>query len=94
LYHAVELGVENKVVVIVDDIISTGGTIIEAVKALRDLGAKDFYVATVHPLLVGEAFSKLLRLGLRELVGTNTVLSPISKVSVAPAIIEALSKLI
>jgi len=85
--------VEGKNVVIVDDIISTGGTIIEAVKALRSLGARDFYVATVHPLLVGDALPRLLRLGLKELVGTNTVLSPISRVSITPAIAEALDRI-
>ncbi len=86
--------VEGKDVVIVDDIISTGGTIVEAVKALRSLGARDFYVAAVHPLLIGDAYSKLMRLGLKELVGTNTVLSPISRVSIAPAIVEALDRIL
>ncbi|WP_434731477.1 ribose-phosphate diphosphokinase [Thermogladius sp. KZ2Tp1] len=86
--------VEGKDVVIVDDIISTGGTIVEGVKALRSLGARDFYVAAVHPLLIGDAYSKLMRLGLKELVGTNTVLSPISRVSVAPAIVEVLDKVL
>jgi ribose-phosphate pyrophosphokinase len=88
------VNVEGKNVVIVDDIISTGGTIIEAVKALRSLGARDFYVATVHPLLVGDALPRLLRLGLKELVGTNTVLSPISRVSITPAIAEALDRIL
>jgi len=86
--------VEGKDVVIVDDIISTGGTIVEGVKALRSLGARDFYVAAVHPLLIGDAYSKLMRLGLKELVGTNTVLSPISRVSIAPAIVEALDRIL
>ncbi len=84
--------VKEKNVIIVDDIISTGGTIVEAVKALNKLGAKDIIVTCVHPLLVGRALYRLLRLGLKDLVGTNTVLSPISKVSVAPAIAEALRK--
>lgn len=84
------VSVAGKNVIIVDDIISTGGTIVEAVKALRELGAKDILVGAVHPLLVGDAYNKLLRLKLKDLVGTNTVLSPISKVSVAPAIYNEL----
>ncbi|WP_440059241.1 ribose-phosphate diphosphokinase [Thermogladius sp. 4427co] len=86
--------VEGMDVVIVDDIISTGGTIVEAVKTLRSMGARDFYIAAVHAILVGDALSKLLRLNPRDLVATNTVLSPISRVSIAPAIAEALDKIL
>lgn len=84
--------VEGRSVVVVDDIISTGGTIIEAVRVLRQLNCKDVLVACVHPILVGNAYPKLLHLGLCDLVGTDTVLSPISKVSIAPAIAEALKR--
>jgi len=84
--------VSGKNVVLVDDIISTGGTVVESVKALRKLGAREIIVACVHPLLVGRAYPRLLRLGLKDLIGTDTVLSPISKVSVAPAIVGALRK--
>jgi ribose-phosphate pyrophosphokinase len=87
------VNVKDKKVIIVDDIISTGGTIVEAVKGLRELGAEDIMVGTVHPLLVGDAYNKLLRLKLKDLVGTNTILSPISKVSVAPAVLEALASI-
>ncbi|MEM2382890.1 MAG: ribose-phosphate diphosphokinase, partial [Desulfurococcaceae archaeon] len=84
------VNVAGKNVIIVDDIISTGGTIIEAVKALKELGAREIMVGAVHPLLIGNAYNRLLRLRLKDLVGTNTILSPISKVSVAPAIYSEL----
>jgi len=87
------LEVGSKDVVIVDDIISTGGTIIEAVRALRKLGAEKISVACVHPLLVERAYSKILRLGVHDLVGTDTVLSPISKVSVAPVVMTGLKRI-
>jgi len=41
-------------------------------------------------VLVGNAYAKLLKLQLLDLVGTDTVLSPISRVPIAPAIAEAL----
>lgn len=88
------VNVNERDIIIVDDIISTGGTIIEAVKALRSLGAKDIIVTTVHPLLVGDAHAKLLKLNLKDLAGTNTILSPISKVSITPAILEELVKIL
>lgn len=88
------VNVAGRNVIIVDDIISTGGTIVEAVKALRELGAKDVLVGAVHPLLVGDAYNRLLRLRLKDLVGTNTILSPISKVSVIPALYSALANIL
>ncbi len=86
------LNVEGKDVVIVDDIISTGGTMVEAIKALRKLGVRSIIIAATHMLLVGKALPRILRLLPKDIVGTDTVLSPVSKVSVAPVIAEALRK--
>ncbi|MEM1879016.1 MAG: ribose-phosphate pyrophosphokinase [Desulfurococcaceae archaeon] len=89
-----DVNVAGKNAIIVDDIVSTGGTIVEAVKALRSLGVRDLMVGVVHPILVNTAYIKLLRLKLKDIVGTNTVLSPISKVSVAPAIHREVIKIL
>ncbi len=86
------LDVSGKDVVIVDDIISTGGTMVEAIRSLYKLGAKSVIVTATHMLLVGKALSKILRLSPKDIVGTDTVLSPVSKVSVAPVIADALRK--
>lgn len=83
-------GINGKDVIMVDDIISTGGTIVEATKLLREAGANKIYATCVHPLLVGEAYFKLVELGLEALIGTDTVLSPISYVQISPAIAEEL----
>jgi len=87
-----EVDVSGRNVIIIDDIISTGGTIEEAVKVLRKLNARKLIVACVHPILVGRALPRLLRLNLTDLIGTDTILSPISKVSVAPVIVKAILK--
>ncbi|MGB9730021.1 MAG: ribose-phosphate diphosphokinase [Thermoprotei archaeon] len=84
----------NKDVLIVDDIISTGGTIITAVKLLRELNVKDIYVATTHALLVEGALDKLKNLHLKDLASSNTVPSPITKVDITPVIVEELKKII
>ncbi len=86
--------VESRNVIIVDDIISTGGTIVEAVEALRRLGAREIAVTCVHPILTGRAYPRLKRLGLRHLACTDTVLSPISLVESSPAIARALEQLL
>lgn len=76
--------VRGKDVLLVDDIISTGGTVVEAVRALRRSGAREVYVAVTHAVLAGRAYGRLVQLGLRGLVASDTVPSPISRVHVAP----------
>ena len=49
--------VKNKNCVIVDDIIDSGGTIVNAAKALKEKGAKDVYVYITHAVLSGEAYT-------------------------------------
>ena len=84
------LDVKGQTVIIFDDIISTGGTIVGAAKILRDLGAKKIFTACVHPVLVGDAEQRILNAGVEELVGTDSVPSNVSKVSLAPLIAKAL----
>ncbi|WP_309493676.1 ribose-phosphate diphosphokinase [Candidatus Hecatella orcuttiae] len=82
--------VKGKTLILFDDIISSGGTTAAAAKRLKALGAEKVYAACTHPLLMGEALRKVLQSGIEELVGTDTVPSPVSKVSVAPLIAQAL----
>ncbi len=84
------LPIENKDVVIFDDIISSGGTMIKAVAWVKEQAAKSVYAACVHPLLIGDAKEKILKNGANGIVGTNTMPSSVSIVSVAPLIVEAL----
>ncbi|MGF3522367.1 MAG: ribose-phosphate diphosphokinase [Candidatus Bathyarchaeia archaeon] len=80
------LNVENQVVVILDDIISTGGTIVGAAKILREQGAARVYAACVHGLLIGDAEKRILEAGVEEVVATDSVPSKASKVTLAPLI--------
>jgi ribose-phosphate pyrophosphokinase len=88
-----KFNVEGRDVIVFDDIISTGGTIAAAVQMLKAQGAKNVYAACAHPLLVGEAQRKIMQGGAEEIVGTDCVPSPVSVVSVAPLIAEALAKI-
>jgi len=83
--------VRGKDAIIFDDIISTGGTTADAVKMLKAQGAKHVYSACVHPLLVGNAERTIISNGAEEIVGTDCVSSPASKVSVAPLIAKVLA---
>jgi len=86
------LPVKGRDVIIFDDIISSGGTMIKAVAWARKQGARTVHAACVHPLLMGDAENKILRSGADSIVGTDSVPSHISVVSVAPLIAEALVK--
>jgi len=79
-------------VLIVDDIISTGGTIVEAAKILLSQGARRIQVACTHPILASGALEKIRAAGVSDVIGTDTVPGPISFVSVAPVIAENVRK--
>lgn len=86
------LNVHNKKVVIIDDIISTGGTMVKSIKELKKQGAKDISVACTHGLFVGNAKEKLISAGCDEIISTDTIISEFSKVKAAPCIAELLLK--
>lgn len=77
-------------VAIVDDLISTGGTIANAAKILKDGGAKRIVALCSHPLLVAGAYERMRGAGVDEVLGTDTVESEVSKISVAPLIAKGL----
>lgn len=87
---ATHLNVQDQTVIIFDDIISTGGTIVGAARILKERGAKHIYTACVHPLLIGDAEKRILDAGVEEIVGTDSVPGKNSKVSLAPLISKEL----
>ncbi len=86
------LDVAGRDVVIIDDIISTGGTIIEATKSLKQCRARRIYVACTHAVLVGNALQKITAAGVTKVIATDTINTRVSVVSVAPVIAEAIRK--
>jgi ribose-phosphate pyrophosphokinase len=84
------LSVANHNVVIFDDIISSGRTMIKAVELTKAEGAEKVFAACVHPLLIGNSKEGILKSGADEIVGTDCVPSSVGVVSVAPLIAEAL----
>jgi ribose-phosphate pyrophosphokinase len=78
--------VADRDVVLVDDIVATGSTMSEAISALHDRGVNQAYVACVHPLLVGNARTRLEAAGLAGIWGTDTIERDVSDTSVAPLV--------
>ncbi len=65
--------VEGKNVLIVDDLIDTAGTFVNAVKALKANGAQDIYGACTHPILSGKAIERLTNSEIKAVVVTDSI---------------------
>ena len=65
--------VKGKTCIIVDDIIDSGGTIVNAVDALKKNGATDVYVFITHAVLSGDAANKIKKSKIKKLVITDTI---------------------
>lgn len=77
-------------IVLVDDMISTGGTMEKAVSILDDQNAKRVYVTCVHPVLADKAVSKVYQAGVEDIYATDTIDRSVSRISSAPVIAEVL----
>jgi len=65
--------VKSKTCIIVDDIIDSGGTIVNAANALKDRGAKEVHVYVTHGVLSGKAVEKIKNSKIKRLVITDTI---------------------
>jgi ribose-phosphate pyrophosphokinase len=87
-----QLCAASRSVVIVDDIISTGGTIATASGMLYNQGAKDVYAVCVHGVLTGGAYVRLMAAGIRDVICSDTIERGCSKISAADSISAALKQ--
>jgi ribose-phosphate pyrophosphokinase len=65
--------VKDRVAILLDDMIDTGGTIVQAAEALIEDGAKAVYACCTHAVLSGNAVERLSKSPIKELVATNTI---------------------
>ncbi len=90
--------VDGKTAVIVDDMISTGGTLVEAAKLLKSRGADKIYVCATHGIFAGNALELIAESDIDELFVTDTIPLPenypsnVTVVSVAPLMAEAIMR--
>jgi ribose-phosphate pyrophosphokinase len=93
--------VKDRLVIVVDDMIDTAGTLTEAVRALHDHDAREVWVAATHPVLSGPAVERIEKSPLTRMVVSNTI--PLSEqaltaekiisLSVAPLLGEAIKRI-
>lgn len=89
--------VAGKNALVVDDLVSTAGSLVQAVNVLKEAGAKEIYAAVTHPVFSGPARDRLSGSPLKELMVTDTIPIPEEKrlpkvkvLSVAPLFAEAI----
>lgn len=87
--------VEGQTPIIIEDLIDTGGTIVNVVESLKEHGAEDVIVCATHPLFSGNAIERLDHPSIKEVIVTDTISLPENKsarftvLSVAPLLAEA-----
>jgi ribose-phosphate pyrophosphokinase len=93
--------VRDKVAIILDDMIDTGGTIVQSAEALLQNGAKIVYACCTHPVLSGNAVKKIDESSLTEMIVTNTIplsaeakrVDKIKVLDVSPILGEAIKRI-
>jgi len=78
-----KVDVQGKDLILVDDIISTGGSIIKAAQFLKKQKCKRVFVACTHGLLVEGAEKKIRKAGVSRIISTNTIPGNTSKVDIS-----------
>jgi len=76
--------------ILIDDMISTGGSIVKAAQFLKKQKCRNIYAACTHTLLIGNAEKRIRKAGVSRIVSTNTIPGKTSIVDVSPAIVKAI----
>ena len=71
--------VQGRDVIIVDDEVDTGGSIAQAVNVVRENGARDIYLAFIHPIFSSNAAERLAELDIKHILTTDTIPIPPGK---------------
>lgn len=85
-----DIEVSGRDVILVDDMISSGQSIIKAADLLRKKGASKVYAMCAHGLLIGDAAQKIKAAGVCDIIATNSVPGEYSKVDLSTAIAESI----
>ena len=83
---------QGKEVIIVDDIVSTGGTILEAAKIAHKLKAKTISFAFVHPIFGDQSIESLRKINPKRIITTNTIENSKYKLDIVEPLARFLKK--
>jgi ribose-phosphate pyrophosphokinase len=82
--------VRGRDLILVDDMISTGGSIVKAAEFLKKQKCRNIYAACIHALLIGDAEKRIRKAGVSKIISTNTIPGKTGIVDVSPIIAKAI----
>lgn len=85
-----DIDISKRDAIVIDDIISSGGSLIKAAEVLNKKGVGKIYAMCAHALLINDAAQKIKSAGVEDIVSTNSVPSQYSKVDLSPELALAL----
>jgi len=82
--------VANRDLILVDDMISTGGSIVKATQFLKKQKCRKVYVACTHALLMNDAEKEIRKAGVTKIISANTIPGKTSIVDISKIIARAI----
>lgn len=89
--ESIDVDISKRDAILIDDIISTGSSVIKAAEILRKLGVGRVYAMCAHALLIQDAAEKIKSAGVSDIISTNSVPGEYSKVDLSSEIVAALN---
>ena len=83
-----EIDIKNRDVILIDDIICTGDAMMNTIQIIKKQGCNRIFATCSHPLLIGNAKERILKAGATDIIGTNSIDSEFSKISIVPTFIK------
>ena len=84
---------KNCDLILFDDMVSSGGSILKAIEFLGRENFRKIYLACTHPVFVGNSEQKIRKAGVKEIIGTNSIEGKFSKIDLSEIIIKSIRKL-
>jgi ribose-phosphate pyrophosphokinase len=88
--ESLDMDISERDAIVIDDIISSGDSIIKAAEVLNKKGVGKVYAMCAHALLIGDAARKIKSAGVEDIISTNSVPGEYSKVDLSPEVVLAL----
>lgn len=88
----IDFDITGRDAILVDDMISSGGSIIKAAELLHKKGINKVYAMCAHAILIGNAAVKIRSSGIQDIIATNSIPGEHAKVDVGPAIAKAIER--
>lgn len=80
--------------VLIDDIVSSGETLLQVVHYLKDQGIKSPFCIVIHPIFGGDSYQKLQNMGVTRIVTCNSIPHPSNEINIAPLLAQTLTAIL